>query len=501
MWSGNSAQRRRPIGLRCSALRGHSYVLSPLTTDQSAIDLYLDKLDPSTVGVAGSSIANAIHQATTLLSTRKEAGDRAIIVLSDGESFEPVTAVKSEATRAGEAGISVITVGFGTPKGSTIPVRDSTGKMTLKRDKAGDTVTTVYMPEFLSAAAQSAHGTFIPADAADKAAQIRKVLDGLKTAPRTTASGTNLLGQFEWFVIPALLLLALDTLLMLRSRKRRLSIATAAAIGTMAVAACQPSGPPAPTAKQAEAAVRAKQEGARLVAYNRGTKLFGPLDKVKRDTLITSDTGLKIARDWLDSATQAKTAEVRDRALYNAGWSRIALVGRMLGLVKAPPMTKADSDSVARAQQGSAPQAAATAMAPGDSTSPTPAQADSAKKARMKDTLMAYINTARAQYKSYLVAHPDDPDAKWNYEMVLLQKQQGGGGGGGKSKPKTGKPKPGKPKPAKGKTPPKQDPPVQKFRLPPQEAKQMLQAASQREQNNSQAKPTPAAAVPGGNDW
>ena len=38
---------------------GRSYVLSPLTVDESALDLFLDNLDPSVVGQAGYLAARA----------------------------------------------------------------------------------------------------------------------------------------------------------------------------------------------------------------------------------------------------------------------------------------------------------------------------------------------------------------------------------------------------------------------------------------------------------
>lgn len=36
------------------AFAGHSYILTPITVDQGALDLYLDNLDPSVVGEAGT---------------------------------------------------------------------------------------------------------------------------------------------------------------------------------------------------------------------------------------------------------------------------------------------------------------------------------------------------------------------------------------------------------------------------------------------------------------
>ena len=74
------------------------------------------------------------------------------------------------AEKAREAGIAVVTVGYGTRAGSTIPVRED-GRVVLKRDDAGAVVTTRYDPAQLQEAARVARGTFVPADSPDRRAR------------------------------------------------------------------------------------------------------------------------------------------------------------------------------------------------------------------------------------------------------------------------------------------------------------------------------------------
>src|SRR5438874_2528228 len=59
------------------AFAGRSYILSPLTIVAGALDLFLDNLNPTVVGQAGSSVARAIRQGTDLLSLSKSGADRA----------------------------------------------------------------------------------------------------------------------------------------------------------------------------------------------------------------------------------------------------------------------------------------------------------------------------------------------------------------------------------------------------------------------------------------
>jgi Ca-activated chloride channel homolog len=100
------------------AFAGRSYVLTPLTVDDGALLLFLDNLDPSVVGMAGSSLAATIRQGVSLLSLNRGGGDRAVVLMSDGEAFEDSSEIMDAAKRAREQGVFLITVGFGSTQGS-----------------------------------------------------------------------------------------------------------------------------------------------------------------------------------------------------------------------------------------------------------------------------------------------------------------------------------------------------------------------------------------------
>jgi Ca-activated chloride channel family protein len=70
------------------AFAGRSYILTPLTVDRGALALFLDNLDPDVVGQGGSSLARTIRQGVELLTLTKGGGDRALVVMSDGEAFD-----------------------------------------------------------------------------------------------------------------------------------------------------------------------------------------------------------------------------------------------------------------------------------------------------------------------------------------------------------------------------------------------------------------------------
>ncbi len=359
------------------AFAGRSYILTPLTSDDGALELFLENLDPSVVGQAGSSIAKAIRQGTELLLASDGSADRALVVMTDGESFDPVEDVEIAGREAGAKGVSVVTVGFGTAQGSTIPVRDGSS-VKAKTDDEGNVVVTRYSPDLLEKAATAANGTFIPADASDKATRIRGALRALRTARRSVDTREDHMPRFLWLLVPALLLLAYDSW-------RLVAPAAAAAAATPAmlswllvpaiVVGCVGEPDPAAVFKEgrvaeAIAAYRAMvvqgDTSARTV-YNLGTALLGA-------------NSLQEAQAMLEAVRKNSEGDVRARARFNAGWAALRQ-GRM-----------AESPDADR-----------------------------------------QLAAARAAYRAYLMEYPGYADAQWNYELALRKPppQAGGGEGGG----------------------------------------------------------------------
>ena len=447
------------------AFAGRSYILTPLTTDEGALALFLDALDPSVVGQAGSSLARALRQATDLLQGTRSGSDRAIVVMSDGEAFEPLADVEEAARQAAAAGISVVTVGFGTAAGATIPVRDGNA-VTEKRDADGRVVVTRYMEEPLAAAARAAGGTFIPATATDKAARVRAALAGLRATRRASDAGRDLTPRFQLFLVPAFLLLVLDTVLGARRGAAPRRRAGAPPPG----AAPGPSVGPgraaalllvlAPTAMLALGGCGALPGSGRtdpaLVAFERGEheaaiaayrgRLRGGgtlLARYNLGTALVAADSTDASRAPLDEARRAPDPVVRWRAHFNLG------LAHLLRGLAAPP-----------------------------------------------DSARAELDVALQLYRRALLARPGDLDAKWNYELALRRRedeQRGGGGGGGGG--------------GGAGSPPPQAPPEQQERpaggLGRQQAEEILNAAArdERDVQGRKQRQAPPPPPPGGKDW
>lgn len=427
------------------AFAGRSYILTPLTVDGGALDLFLGNLDPTVVGQAGSSLARTIRQGTDLLLLTNSGADRALVVMSDGEAFEPVEDIEAEAKRAGDQGISLVTVGFGTEAGSTIPVKAPDGSTTLKRDENGQVVVTKYHPEMLKAAADAAHGTFIEAGATDKASRVRAALASLRTRSNAASGGDTRTPRYQYFLFPALLLLLVDTLLVERRgrRRRRAAAAETAAAAVVLLSfgtsGCAPMVGGGQTQQAAHAYAEKRYTDAAALyraAIERGDKR--PQLYYDYGTALLAADSLQQASEALERLGDAPDTEVRYRALFNGG--------------------------LAQLERGlAAPQGQGTDA----------------------------LDAALAAYKKVLLMRPADMDAKWNYELALRKKQRGGGGGGGGASGggAGANPQSQAPRPAGG--------------LGQQQADQILGSAA-REERDVQAKRQQQNRVeppPGGKDW
>ena len=440
------------------AFAGRSYILSPLTIDDGALALFLDNLDPAVVGLPGTAISRAIRQGTDLLLATQTASDRALVILSDGEDFEPEEDVRAAAAHAADNGVSIITVGYGTVQGTTIPVPVG-DHVELKRDEAGAVVVTHYTPDLLRVAAEAAGGTFIPATTTDKAANIRRALAKLRVVQRAVEQDDDRSARFQLFLIPALVLVLIDTLLADPRRPwKRVS-----------------SRPPRPVT--ARATTLPARVGAAMVVA-----LILPGSSTDRDPTTVDSAGRAAAR----AAALRQAIERGDhspRTLYNYGTALLAADSSEAAIAALTRVVNArDPDVRYRAwfNLGLAHLRRGLATASGG------------------ESANSELDAAIDAYKRVLLTRPTDQDARWNYELALRQRQRGGDGGS--SNPSPNQPHDG----GGGATPP---PPPRAAALPSalgrRQAEELLNSAA-REERDVQGRiqrQNPTDVPPGGKDW
>jgi Ca-activated chloride channel homolog len=198
---------------------GHAYTQLPLTYDQSSAELFIKNADPLDFSAQGTAIGDALQKSHNLLTTGLKRY-RVVLLLTDGETFDENIEKNNAAywtENCANAGIMVITTGFGSAGGSTII--DPATHVT-KIDETGKTVTTALNVKLLREIAAKTNGIFVPYDNTEAAAT--KVLDKLAAVKQTALIDQSLLSftpLYYWIAIPVLLLLLVDFFIPERKKK------------------------------------------------------------------------------------------------------------------------------------------------------------------------------------------------------------------------------------------------------------------------------------------
>ena len=213
---------------------GISFVQSPLTGDQSAIEMYLDELDPNQMPVGGTNLAEAIRRATSLLTSSSDKGDRGarsrvILLITDGEDNHPdrAKAAKEAAKQANEEGILIYAIAVGTAVGEPIPILDEMGshKGYVKGANGQPVVSKLnldLLEEITGASADEERGRlFLFEGLNDVATPLTEAFKGLQRSALELAMRHRYNEKYQYFLFPAILLLLIE--LLVSERRRRSS--------------------------------------------------------------------------------------------------------------------------------------------------------------------------------------------------------------------------------------------------------------------------------------
>ncbi|HEX8321914.1 vWA domain-containing protein [Longimicrobium sp.] len=196
------------------AFAGSGHVLTPLTDDFSALNLYLDALGPDIVHQSGSSLYSALAEAVNLLDV-PGAGENpgSIVLITDGEALEPSSMVGLSLERAVRRRVAIHTVGLGTEAGGPVPnVDPETGRRRgFKRDpETRETAVSRLERPLLSAIARTTGGT---AQVMPNAQAVAALANAAASGERGPGGGdSHPDNRYEWFLALALALIAADAL-------------------------------------------------------------------------------------------------------------------------------------------------------------------------------------------------------------------------------------------------------------------------------------------------
>lgn len=206
----------------------------PLTTDYTAATAFWKNMGPYDMPLGGTAIGKALTAATRMLvppqpqeatAVSEETGrSRVVVLITDGEDHEgdPVAV----ATEAAGQGIRVHVVGIGSDSPELIPrYLDDGTPMGYQKDQDGNYVTTALTTkneETLQEIATKTGGRYFRAGS-DLGGMTRVVeeIRKLKQSEVSSRQVTVYEEVFQWFLLPAIGLLALGLLLPERWPRRR----------------------------------------------------------------------------------------------------------------------------------------------------------------------------------------------------------------------------------------------------------------------------------------
>jgi Ca-activated chloride channel family protein len=210
------------------AFAGSADLVSPITTDKSALKMYIDGLRPESVAIQGTDVRKALRESRQAFdrggieSDETQRTTRVILVLSDGEDHEP--GAIAEAKKLVEEGVRIFTVAFGTERGAPVPLRDERGFLrNYLKDRNGQNVISAVKGEFLRDLAQAGRGSFHHATfGGAEARAIKADLDKLEKTEFDSMLQTNYDERYQLPLFVGLIIALLSLFLGDRRRAGRI---------------------------------------------------------------------------------------------------------------------------------------------------------------------------------------------------------------------------------------------------------------------------------------
>ena len=190
---------------------GSAALLSPLTSDPSAVKMYIDSLSPASVSTGGTCFQCALDLAKESFEKGGVAADdtvavtRVVLIASDGEDHEK--GALDAAKELSDKGIRIFSLAYGTEKGGAIPERDQFGYLKgYKKDSSGQTILSVVKGDALMELAKAGKGSFYFSTAGGANIQeLVKDLNRLEKAQFATSVVTQYNERYQWVLALAFL--------------------------------------------------------------------------------------------------------------------------------------------------------------------------------------------------------------------------------------------------------------------------------------------------------
>ncbi|MBQ5879849.1 MAG: VWA domain-containing protein [Alistipes sp.] len=190
---------------------GEPKVQLPITSDYRMAKAFAQKIDPSLVTVQGTAVGKALEQA--LLSFSSDTADegahsRVIVLITDGENHEDDALAVAE--RAAQMGVSIYTIGIGTPEGAPISIGGD-----FIRDEKGEMVVSKLNEEMLRKIADITDGLYVRSSLKSIGLdEIVERIEEMEKSELSTIRFEEFDEQYRWLVILAVVLLLIEFILL-----------------------------------------------------------------------------------------------------------------------------------------------------------------------------------------------------------------------------------------------------------------------------------------------
>lgn len=199
------------------AYSGSAFPVLPITTDYSVAKMFLQGMNPGMISSQGTSIDQAINLSMTFID-KKDKTNKLLIIITDGEDHSD--SAKEAAEEAKKAGLKILTIGVGTEKGGTIPLKRNGIVESFQRDQNGEVVITKRNAEVLKAISKSSGGGYVDGNSTKAVVDyVKNALDNIQKTEFESTQMADFKSQYQWFLGFGFFLLLLDVFLLEKKTK------------------------------------------------------------------------------------------------------------------------------------------------------------------------------------------------------------------------------------------------------------------------------------------
>ena len=198
---------------------GTAFLMCPLTLDYDAFRNSLEALDTKIIPQGGTDLASAIYEAEAAF--QNDANHKILVLVTDGEDLEGEAL--SAATEAKDKGLTIYTVGVGTPSGELIPLTTGGKDGIFVKDETGQPVKSRLDETMLQKIAAATGGRYEPLgqQAEGLEAIYREKLSLVPKQELAERLQRVPIERFQWPLMLALILLLAEFAISDRKRSRK----------------------------------------------------------------------------------------------------------------------------------------------------------------------------------------------------------------------------------------------------------------------------------------